>query len=53
LNDRYYKQATKLDETSVLALTGIIACQLRDGQLSVAKEQLDFLKVSPSFFGSG
>ncbi len=41
---RYYKQATKLDESSVLALSGIIACQLREGQLEVAREQLDFLK---------
>ncbi len=41
---RYYKTATKLDETSVIALSGIIACQLREGQLEVAKEQLDFLQ---------
>ncbi len=41
---RYYKQATKLDESSVLALSGIIACQLREKQFEVAREQLDFLK---------
>ncbi len=41
---RYYKQATKLDESSVLALSGIISCQLRERQFDVAREQLDFLK---------
>jgi ATP/ADP translocase len=41
---RFYKTATKLDETSILALSGIIACQIMDGQYDVAKEQLDFLK---------
>ncbi len=41
---RYYKTATKLDETSVTALTGIVACQLLDNQLDVARDQLDFLK---------
>ena len=30
---RYYKTATKLDETSVAALSGIVACQLLDKQL--------------------
>lgn len=33
-----------MDETSILALSGIIACQIKDGQFEVAKEQLDFLK---------
>lgn len=28
----------------MLALSGIIACQLQEGQFDVAKEQLDFLK---------
>ena len=41
---RFYKTATKLDETSIIALSGIIACQIKDGQYDVAKEQLDFLK---------
>ena len=41
---RYYKTATKLDESSVLALSGIIACQLQEKQFEVAKEQLDFLQ---------
>ena len=40
--------ATKLDETSVVALSGIIACQILEGQFDVAKEQLDFLKGSQS-----
>ena len=29
--------ATKLDETSVIALSGIIACQIHDGQFDVSK----------------
>jgi tetratricopeptide repeat protein 21B len=33
-----------LDESSVLALSGIIACQLQEKQFEVAKEQLDFLQ---------
>ncbi len=41
---RYYKTATKLDESSVIALSGIIACQLKEKQFEIAKEQLDFLK---------
>ena len=41
---RYYKTATKLDESSILALSGIISCQLQDEQFDIAKEQLDFLK---------
>ena len=41
---RYYKTATKLDESSILALSGIISCQLQDKQFDIAKEQLDFLK---------
>ena len=41
---RYYKTATKLDESSILALSGIISCQLLDKQFDIAKEQLDFLK---------
>ena len=46
---RFYKTATKLDETSIIALSGIIACQIKDGQYDVAKEQLDFLKGSLIF----
>ncbi|KAK3857879.1 hypothetical protein Pcinc_020970 [Petrolisthes cinctipes] len=41
---KYYKNATKLDESSVAALTGIISCQLLDGQVDVAEQQLEFLK---------
>ena len=40
---RYYKTATKLDESSILALSGIVSCQLAEGQWDIAKEQLDFL----------
>ena len=40
----HFQTATKLDESSVVALSGIIACQIHDGQYAVAKEQLDFLK---------
>eukprot|EP00057_Strongylocentrotus_purpuratus_P033961 XP_793431.3 PREDICTED: tetratricopeptide repeat protein 21B [Strongylocentrotus purpuratus] len=38
-----YRMAMKLDETSVVALTGIIRFQLEDGQLDDAEQQLDFL----------
>ncbi|KAK7082681.1 Tetratricopeptide repeat protein 21B [Halocaridina rubra] len=41
---KYYKNATKLDESSIAALTGIISCQLLDGQVDVAEQQLEFLK---------
>ena len=41
---RYYKTATKLDESSIQALSGIISCQLHEKQYDIAKEQLDFLK---------
>lgn len=38
-----FRSAMKLDETSVLALTGIIRCQLLDDQLDEAAQQLEFL----------
>ncbi|XP_074652535.1 tetratricopeptide repeat protein 21B-like [Tubulanus polymorphus] len=38
-----YKNAMKLDETSVAALTGIIHCQLLEDQLEDAAQQLEFL----------
>ncbi|KAK2186994.1 hypothetical protein NP493_181g04009 [Ridgeia piscesae] len=38
-----YRNAMKLDETSVAALTGIIRCQLLEGQLEDASQQLEFL----------
>ncbi|CAH3123731.1 unnamed protein product [Pocillopora meandrina] len=38
-----FRTAMKLDETSVPALTGIIRCQLIDGQLEDAEQQLEFL----------
>lgn len=38
-----YRAAMKLDETSVVALTGVIHCQLLEGQLEDAEQQLDFL----------
>ncbi|XP_069186237.1 tetratricopeptide repeat protein 21B isoform X2 [Procambarus clarkii] len=41
---KFYKNATKLDESSVAALTGIISCQLLDGQVDIAEQQLEFLK---------
>lgn len=40
---RCYKNAMKLDETSVSALTGIIRCQLQENQLEDAAQQLEFL----------
>ncbi|XP_064595299.1 tetratricopeptide repeat protein 21B-like isoform X2 [Liolophura sinensis] len=38
-----YRNAMKLDETSVAALTGIIRCQLEENQLDDAAQQLEFL----------
>jgi len=40
---KYYKQAMKIDESSVPALTGIIHCQIEEGALDDAEQQLDFL----------
>lgn len=38
-----YKNAMKLDETSVVALTGMIRCQLLDGNIEDAEQHLEFL----------
>ncbi|XP_066301202.1 tetratricopeptide repeat protein 21B-like [Branchiostoma lanceolatum] len=49
-----YRNAMKLDETSVAALTGIIKCQLLDGQLEDAEQQLEFLnEIQQSIGKSG
>uniref|UniRef100_A0A8C5R7T2 Tetratricopeptide repeat domain 21B n=1 Tax=Leptobrachium leishanense TaxID=445787 RepID=A0A8C5R7T2_9ANUR len=40
---KWYKTAMTLDESSVPALTGIIRCQLLEGQLQDADQQLEFL----------
>uniref|UniRef100_A0A668AU10 Tetratricopeptide repeat domain 21B n=1 Tax=Myripristis murdjan TaxID=586833 RepID=A0A668AU10_9TELE len=40
---KWYKTAMTLDETSVSALTGIIRCQLIEGHLEDAEQQLEFL----------
>lgn len=40
---RCYRNAMKMDETSVAALTGIIRCQLLEDQLDEAAQQLEFL----------
>ncbi|KAK3106370.1 hypothetical protein FSP39_018677 [Pinctada imbricata] len=40
---RCYRNAMKIDETSVNALTGIIRCQLNENLLDEAAQQLDFL----------
>ncbi|XP_023398640.2 tetratricopeptide repeat protein 21B isoform X2 [Loxodonta africana] len=39
----WYKTAMTLDETSVSALIGFIRCQLMEGQLQEADQQLEFL----------
>ncbi|XP_069503848.1 tetratricopeptide repeat protein 21A isoform X2 [Ambystoma mexicanum] len=39
-----YSAAMKLDESSVAALTGIIWCQILEGQLDEAEQQLEFLR---------
>lgn len=40
---KWYKTAMNLDESSVSALTGIIRCQIIEGQLQDADQQLEFL----------
>ncbi|XP_068876877.1 tetratricopeptide repeat protein 21B isoform X2 [Aphelocoma coerulescens] len=51
---KWYKTAMTLDETSVSALTGIIRCQLIQGQLEDAEEQLEFLnEIEQSIGKSG
>ncbi|EPY80279.1 tetratricopeptide repeat protein 21B [Camelus ferus] len=40
---KWYKTAMTLDETSVSALIGLIQCQLIEGQLQEADQQLEFL----------
>lgn len=44
-----YKRAFNLDETSVPALAGIIYCQIVDGQLSEAEQQLEFLAEARAY----
>eukprot|EP00731_Ephydatia_muelleri_P012930 Em0007g240a len=46
-----YKKAFNLDETSVPALAGIIHCQIVEGQLGEAEQQLDFLREVQSSIG--
>ena len=44
-----YRKAFNMDETSLPALGGIIHCQLIEGQISEAEQQLEFLaEVSES-----
>nr|XP_030134266.3 tetratricopeptide repeat protein 21B isoform X1 [Taeniopygia guttata] len=51
---KWYKTAMTLDETSVSALTGIIHCQLIQGQLEDAEHQLEFLnEIQQSIGKSG
>ncbi|KAE8581031.1 hypothetical protein XENTR_v10024640 [Xenopus tropicalis] len=51
---KWYKTAMSLDETSVSALTGIIRCQLIEGQLQDADQQLEFLmEIQQSIGKSG
>nr|XP_033800547.1 tetratricopeptide repeat protein 21B [Geotrypetes seraphini] len=51
---KWYKAAMTLDETSVPALTGIIRCQLIEGQLQDADQQLEFLtEIQQSIGKSG
>lgn len=46
-----YRKAFNQDETSVSALAGIIYCQLVDGQLAEAEQQLEFLNEVQSSIG--
>ncbi|XP_035629240.1 tetratricopeptide repeat protein 21B [Oncorhynchus keta] len=51
---KWYKTAMTLDETSVSALTGIIRCQLIEGNLEDAEQQLEFLtEIQQSIGKSG
>ncbi|NXX88206.1 TT21B protein, partial [Centropus bengalensis] len=51
---KWYKTAMALDETSVSAMTGVIHCQLIEGQLEDAEQQLEFLnEVQQSIGKSG
>ncbi|XP_072118143.1 tetratricopeptide repeat protein 21B [Mobula birostris] len=51
---RWYKTAISLDETSIPAVTGIIRCQLIEGYLEDAEQQLDFLnEIQQSIGKSG
>ncbi|XP_074856704.1 tetratricopeptide repeat protein 21B isoform X2 [Carettochelys insculpta] len=51
---KWYKTAMVLDETSVSALTGIIRCQIVEGQLEDADQQLEFLnEIQQSIGKSG
>ncbi|XP_015214562.1 tetratricopeptide repeat protein 21B isoform X1 [Lepisosteus oculatus] len=51
---KWYKTAMTLDETSVSALTGIIQCQLIEGHLEDAEQQLEFLaEIQQSIGKSG
>ena len=38
-----YKRAFSVDETSIVALAGVIHCQLVSGQIEEAEQQLEFL----------
>ncbi|XP_073097695.1 tetratricopeptide repeat protein 21B isoform X1 [Manis javanica] len=40
---KWYKTAMTLDETSICALVGVIRCQLTEGQVQDADQQLEFL----------
>ncbi|XP_066543938.1 tetratricopeptide repeat protein 21B isoform X2 [Amia ocellicauda] len=40
---KWYRTAMTLDETSISALTGMIRCQLIEGHLEDAEQQLEFL----------
>ncbi|XP_061925819.1 tetratricopeptide repeat protein 21B [Entelurus aequoreus] len=51
---KWYKTAMTLDETSLPALTGIIRCQLMEGRLEDADQQLEFLtEIQQSIGKSG
>ncbi|KAJ8385445.1 hypothetical protein AAFF_G00188970 [Aldrovandia affinis] len=51
---KWYRTAMTLDETSVSALTGIIRCQLTEGHVADAEQQLEFLaEIQQSIGKSG
>ncbi|XP_023227553.1 tetratricopeptide repeat protein 21B-like [Centruroides sculpturatus] len=41
---KFYRNASKLDESSVDALLGVIHCQILEGQMEAASQQLELLK---------
>lgn len=46
-----YREASKLEETNVQALTGMIRCQIVQGKLEDAEQQLELFRMVQSTIG--